>query len=159
MKKRIYLFSILAVAVIIGISILTMVLGNNSKETEIENVQFLNDFNKINVALKKKSRSNYFFKNMDLHNGDLFLLNRKNEGLDLKKGDNVKIDLSMNPDGQSATGVGYILDGKYTEIFSASVYDQLTTSFDVEEDGEYIICIIGFNANFITITEGVISID
>ena len=167
MKKRTYMFSIIAIALLIGISALVIVLGNNDitetqaeEKTAIENNDFLNSFNKINVALKEESTNSYYFKdNMDLHNGDLFLLNRENKGLDLKKGDYVEIDLSMIPDGKSHTGVGYILDGKYTEVFSAPIYDQLTTSFDVEEDGEYIICIIGVNANFITITDGVISID
>ncbi|MEI4770944.1 hypothetical protein WAX74_15080 [Psychrobacillus sp. FJAT-51614] len=166
MKKRTYLFSILAVALLIGISTLTLVLGSNDdseihaeEKTEIKNNSFLDSFNKINVALKKKHPNSYVFKKMDLHNGDLFLLNEENKGLALKKGDSVEIDLSIIPDGTSATGVGYILNGNYTEIFSASVTDQLMTDFYVEEDGEYIICIIGFNANFITITEGVISIN
>ncbi|MFJ5770166.1 hypothetical protein [Psychrobacillus sp. NPDC093180] len=129
-------------------------------KTEIENNDFLNSFNKVDVALKEESPNSYYFKeNMDLHNGDLFLLNRKNNGLHLKKGDYVEIDLSMIPDGFSHTVVGYILDGKYTETFSEPVTDKLITSFEVDEDGEYIICIIGANANFITITGGVISIN
>ena len=96
---------------------------------------------------------------MDLHNGDIFLLNGESQGLKLKEEDNVLMDLTIIPDGLSHTGVGYILDGKFTEIFSAPVSDKLTTSFDVKGDGEYIICIVGGNANFITITDGLISID
>ncbi|WP_391122409.1 hypothetical protein [Psychrobacillus sp. L3] len=167
MKKRIYLSSIIIIALLIGISALTIVLGNNdTSETKAEEIteveiddEFLNSFNKIYVALKQRSPNNYSFKNMKLHNGDLFLLNGENKGLALKKGDSVEIDLSIIPDGTSATGVGYILNGNYTEIFSGSVTDQLMTDFYVEEDGEYIICIIGFNANFITIKNGVISIN
>ncbi|MEK4485632.1 hypothetical protein MHH81_08505 [Psychrobacillus sp. FSL H8-0484] len=114
MKKRIYLFSITIVALLIGISALTIVLGNNdtseTKAKEITEVEiddeFLNSFNKINVALKEDSPNIYSFKNMKLHNGDLFLLNGENKGLALKKGDSVEIDLSIIPDGTSATGVG-----------------------------------------------------
>lgn len=167
MKKRIYLFSNIVVALLIGISALTIVLVNNdTSETRAEEIteveiddEFLNSWNKINIILKEKSPSKYYFKNMDLHNGDIFLLHEENQGLKLKEGDNVLVDLTIIPDGLSHTGVGYILDGKYTEIFSAPVSDKLTTSFDVKVDGEYIICIIGGNANFITITDGVISID
>ena len=160
MKKRIYLFSIIAVALLIGITALFLILGNNKNLAEVEiKDNVLNSWNKINIALKEKSQSSYYFKNMDLYNGDIFLLQGENQGLELKDGNNVLVDLTMIPDGLSHTIVGYILDGKYTEIFSEPVSDKLTTSFDVEVDGEYIICIIGANANFITITEGVISID
>ena len=167
MKKRTYIFSIVAIAVLIGISTLFIVLGDNGnsgtqsvEKTAIENNDFLNNFNKINIALKEESPNSYYFKdNMDLHNGDLFLLYRENKGLNLKKGDYVEIDLSMIPDGNSHTGVGYIVDGQYTEVFSAPIYDELITSFEVKADGEYIICIIGSNANFITVTNGVISIN
>lgn len=167
MKKRIYLFSIIIIAFLIGLSALTKMFGNNDtseiKAEEFSEVKlddkFLNSWNKINIALKEKTSTNYYFENVDLHNGDIFLLNGENQGLKLKGGDTVLVDLTIIPDGLSHTGVGYILDGKYTEIFSAPVSDKLTTSFDVQMDGEYIICIIGANANFITITDGVISID
>lgn len=96
---------------------------------------------------------------MDLHNGDIFLLDGEVQGLKLKEGDNVLVYLTIIPDGLSHTVVGYILDGKFTEIFSAPVSDKLTTSFYVKVDGEYIICIVGSNANFITIMDGLISID
>lgn len=166
MKKRTYMFSILAMALLIGISIFTLMLGNNEnsvtkaeEKTVIENNSFLNELNKINVTLEEESPNNYSFNNMKLNNGDLFFLKSENKGLALKRGDNVEIDLSIIPDGTSATGVGYILNGNYTEIFSASVTNQLMTDFYVEEDGEYIICIIGFNANFITISDGAILVD
>ena len=141
MKKRIYLFSIIVVALLIGISALTIVLGNNdTSETKAEEIteveiddEFLNSWNKINIRLKEKSPNNYYFENMDLHNGDIFLLHGENQGLKIKKGANVLLDLTIIPDGLSHTGVGYILDGKYTEIFSAPVTDKLTTSFDVED--------------------------
>ncbi|KAA0955432.1 hypothetical protein FQ087_12490 [Sporosarcina sp. ANT_H38] len=129
------------------------------EKTEIEIEDPLNSWNKINIELKKESPNYYYFENMDLNNGDLFLLHRENQGLKLKEGDSVLVDLTMVPDGLSHTGVGYILNGKYTEIFLAPVSDKLITSFDIEEDGDYIICIVGSNANFITITNGVISID
>lgn len=165
MKKRIYLFSIIVVA-LLGISALTIVLVNKDTEKEAEEItevevddEFLNSWNKINITLKEKSQNNYYFENMDLHNGDIFLLNGESQGLKLKEGDNVFVDLNIIPDGLSHTGVGYILNGKYTEIFSAPVSDKLTTFIDVEVDGEYIICIIGGNANFITIKDGVISIE
>lgn len=160
------MFSILDIALLIGISIFTLVLGNNNKsltkaeeKTVIENNSFLNELNKINVTLEEESPKNYSFNNMKLNNGDLFLLKSENKGLALKKGDNVEIDLSIIPDGTSATRVGYILNGNYTEIFSASVTNQLMTDFYVEEDGEYIICIIGLNANFVTISDGAILVD
>ena len=167
MKKRIYLFSIIIIGLLFGISALTIVFGNNdTSETKAEEIteveiddKFLNSWNKINIALKEKAPTNYYFENMNLHNGDIFLLNGENKGLKLKEGDYVLVDLTIIPDGLSHTGVGYILDGKYTEIFSAPVSDKLTTSFDVQVDGEYIICIIGANAKFITITDGDISID
>ena len=167
MKKNSYFTNILVTAVIFGMSIVIIVLGNNgNSETEAEeqvstaNNHFLSSFNKINVALKEESPNSYYFKDdMDLYNGDLFLLNKEHKGLDLKKGDHVEIDLSMIPDGNSHTGVGYIVDGQYTEVFSAPIYDELITSFEVKADGEYIICIIGWNANFITITDAVISIN
>jgi len=165
MKKRIYLFGIIVVA-LLGISALTIVLVNKDTEKEAEEIteveiddEFLNSWNKMNITLKEKSQNNYYFENMDLHNGDIFLLNGESQGLKLKEGDNVLVDLNIIPDGLSHTGVGYILNGKYTEIFSAPVSDKLTTSIDVEVDGDYIICIIGGNANFITITDGVISIE
>jgi len=166
MKKRIYLFSIIVVA-LLGIFALSIMLVNkDTSEKEAEEIteveiddEFLNSWNKINITLKEKSQNNYHFKNMDLHNGDIFLLNGESQGLKLKEGDNVLVDLTIIPDGLSHTGVGYILDGKYTEIFFAPVSDKLTTSFDVKVDGDYIICIIGGNANFITITDGVISIE
>lgn len=160
-RKIIYPYSLIVI-VLIGIVILTAVFGNTNNpkaEVDLTNNQFLNSFNKIYIGLKKKSSNKFTFKNKDLHNGDLFILNTKKQGLDLKKGDNVKIDLTIIPDGYSATGVGYILNGQYTEVFSDSVYNHLTTSFDVEEDGEYTICIIGVNANFITIKNGVISVE
>lgn len=164
--KKPYLFSILAIVLLIGVSTLTLVFGNSEKsvieaeeETVIENDSFKNELNKINVALEDESPNIYSFKNMDLHNGDLFLLKEDNKGLALKKGDIVEIELFIIPDGRSATGVGYILNGNYTEIFSDSITDQLMTDFYVEEDGEYIICIIGFSANFVTIKDGVISIN
>lgn len=158
MKRNVYFFSI--IIILIGLSILIISVNNEKpKMMEIKNDEFLNSFNKINVALEKESPNKYFFKNIKLHNGDLLFLNDKNKGLDFKKGDLVEIDLSINPDGKSATGVGYILDGKYTEIFSDSIYDSLKTSFNIKEDGEYIICLIGFNANFIAITDGTISIN
>lgn len=167
MKKRIYLFSIIVVALLIGISALTMVLVNkdtSEKEAEeIAKVKFEDEFtdlwNKINITLSEKSPNNFYFENMDLHNGDIFLLDGDVQGLKLKEGDNVLVDLTIIPNGLSHTVVGYILDGKFTEIFSAPVSDKLTTSFDVKEDGEYIICIVGGNANFITITDALISID
>jgi hypothetical protein len=167
MKKRIYLFSIVVVALLIGISALTIVLVNkDTSEKEAEEItevviddEFLNGWNKINITLKEKSQNNYNFEDMNLHNGDIFLLNGVSKGLELKEGDNVLVDLTIIPDGLSHTGVGYILDGKYTEIFFAPVSDKLITSFDVKVDGDYIICIIGGNANFITIKGGVISID
>ncbi|MCK1998789.1 hypothetical protein MPH47_16445 [Psychrobacillus psychrodurans] len=167
MKKRIYLFSIIVVALLIGISALTIVLVNkDTSEKEAEEItevviddEFLNGWNKINITLKEKSQNNYNFEDIDLHNGDIFLLNGESKGLELKEGDNVLVDLTIIPDGLSHTGVGYILDGKYTEIFFAPVSDKLITSFDVKVDGDYIICIIGGNANFITIKGGVISID
>ncbi|WP_433596482.1 hypothetical protein [Lysinibacillus xylanilyticus] len=137
---------------------------NTTKTAEVETkVKFEDEFtdlwNKINITLNEKSPNNYYFENMDLHNGDIFLLDGESQGLKLKEGDNVLVDLTIIPDGLSHTGVGYILDGKYTEIFFEPVSDKLTTSFDVKVDGDYIICIIGGNANFITITDGVISID
>lgn len=162
MKKRIFKFSILVVVLLIGISALTILIANkDSSETKAVEIddEFLNNWNKINIPLKKTSRSKYFFKNMDLYNGDIFLLQRKSQGLKLREGDNVLVDLTLIPDGLSHTVVGYILNGNYTEIFSAPVSDKLTTSFDVNVDGDYIICIIGGNANFITITNGVISIE
>ncbi|HEX5519077.1 MAG TPA: hypothetical protein VFX18_01420 [Candidatus Nitrosocosmicus sp.] len=164
MNKKRNLFYVIVLVMLTGISALTIALWNNDNSVaeakiEIKNNQFLNNFTKINVSLKKKFPNSYSFKNLDLHNGDLLLLNRKNEGLDLKKGDYVDIDLSIIPDGYSATAVGYILNGKYTEIFLDSVYDQLTASFDVEEAGKYIICIVGGNASFITIKDGLISIN
>ena len=165
MKKRIYLFGIIVVA-LLGISALTIVLVNKDTEKEAEEIteveiddEFLNSWNKMNITLKEKSQNNYYFENIDLHNGDIFLLNGESQGFKLKEGDNVLVDLNIIPDGLSHTGVGYILNGKYTEIFSAPVSDKLTTSIDVEVDGDYIICIIGGNANFITITDGVISIE
>ena len=164
MKKK--LVSIIVVAPL-GISALIIVLVNkDTSEIEIEDItevkigdEFLNSWNKINITLKEKTQNNYYFENMNLFNGDIFLLNGESKGLKLKEGDNVLMDLTIIPDGLSHTGVGYILDGKFTEIFSAPVSDKLTTSFDVKVDGEYIICIIGGNANFITITDGLISID
>ena len=160
MKKRIYLFSIITVALLIGISALFLILGNNKTLAEVEiKDNVLNSWNKINIELKEKSPNNYHFENMDLNNGDLFLLHGENQGLKLKEGDNLLVDLTMVPDGLSHTGVGYIMNGKYTEFFLAPVSDKLITSFDVEEDGDYIICIVGGNANFITITNGAISID
>ncbi|MFJ8067132.1 hypothetical protein ACIQYS_21385 [Psychrobacillus sp. NPDC096426] len=166
MKKRIYLFSIIVVVLLIAISTLTIVLVNkDTSEKEAEEItkakfedEFL-DWNKINITMKEKSPNNYYFENMDLHNSDIFLLHGEVQGLKLKEGDNVSVDLTIIPDGLSHTVVGYILGGKFTEIFSAPVSDKLTTSFDVKVDGDYIICIIGGNANFITITDGVISID
>ncbi|WP_342577085.1 hypothetical protein [Psychrobacillus sp. FSL K6-2843] len=161
-----YLFSIIVVA-LLGISALAILLVNkdtSEKEAEETNEvkiddEFLKNWNKINITLKEKSRNNHYFENEDLNNGDIFLLNGESQGLKLKEGDNVLVDLTIIPDGLSHTGVGYILNGKYTEIFSAPVSDKLTTSFDVKVDGEYIICIVGGNANFITITNGLISID
>lgn len=166
MKKNSYFSNILVTVVIFGMSTVIIVLGNNGnsetlaeERASIANNHFLNSFNKINVALKEESPNSYYFKDdMNLYNGDLFLLNKEHKGLDLKKGDHVEIDLSMIPDGNSHTGVGYIVDGQYTEVFSAPIYDELMTSFDVKIDGEYIICIVGWNANFITVTDGVISI-
>lgn len=142
--------------------ILYKIITEKEAET-ITKVKFEDEFtdlwNKINITLNEESPNNYYFKNMDLHNGDIFLLDGESQGLKLKKGDNVLVDLTIIPDGSSHTGVGYILEGKYTEIFFEPVSDKLTTSFDVKVDGDYIICIIGGNANFITITDGVISID
>lgn len=136
---------------------------NTKKTEEIETkVKFEDEFlgwNKINITLNEKSQNNYYFENMDLYNGNILLLQGKNGGLELKDGNNVQIDLTMVPDGLSHTGVGYILDGNFTKVFLERVSDKLTTSFDVKVDGEYIICIIGTNANFITITDGFISID
>lgn len=167
MKKRIFPKSFIVLVLLIGISALTIVLANKvtseKKAEEILEVEiddgYLNSWNKINITLKKTSKSNFYFKNKDLYNGDIFLLHGESQGLKLKEGDNVLVDLTLIPDGLSHAGVGYILDGKYTEIFSASVSDKLTTSFDVKVDGDYIICIIGGNANFITIKDGVISIE
>lgn len=128
-------------------------------ETKVKFEDEFTDWNKINITLKEKSPNNYQFENLDLRNGDIFLLNGENQGLKLKEGDNVSVDLTIIPDGLSHTGVGYILDGEYTEVFFAPVSDKLTTSFNIKVNGDYIICIIGSNANFIAITEGVISID
>jgi len=94
-----------------------------------------------------------------LKNGDIFFLLSQNKGLKLKVGDKVNIDLTMIPDGLSHTVVGYLLDGEFAEIFSEPVSDKLITSFDVKVDREYIIHIVGSNANFITITEGTIVVD
>ncbi|MDF2066568.1 hypothetical protein [Bacillus sp. Cr_A10] len=74
MKKRIYLFSIIIVALLIGISALTIVLVNkdtSEKEAEeISKVKFEDEFtdlwNKINITLNEKSPNNYYFENMDL---------------------------------------------------------------------------------------------
>ena len=174
MKKYLYAGIILASLVLTGCSgdeetngQVTGVLGNKdtseNKAEEITEVEIsdesLDNWNKINITLKEKSPNNYYFENMDLHNGDILLLHEDSQGLKLKSGDNVLVDLIMIPDGLSHTGVGYILDGKYTEVFFEPVSDKLTTSFDVKVDGDYIICIIGGNANFITITDGAISID
>ncbi|MFJ7973803.1 hypothetical protein [Psychrobacillus sp. NPDC096389] len=174
MKKYLYAGILLASNVLTGCSgeeetngQVTGMLGNKdiseNKAEEITEVEIsdesLDNWNKINMTLKEKSPNNYYFENMDLHNGDILLLHGESQGLKLKSGDNVLVDLTMIPDGLSHTGVGYILDGKYTEVFFEPVSDKLTTSFDVKVAGDYIICIIGGNANFITITDGAISID
>ncbi|MEK3955764.1 MULTISPECIES: hypothetical protein [unclassified Psychrobacillus] len=128
-------------------------------EVVIENDDYLNSLNKIDINLLESSPSVYSLKNESLANGDIFLLREKNEGLSLKKGDHVFINLTFEPDGSSQTNAGFILNGNYTELFAEKITDKLVTDFTVEEDGEYIFCVIGFNANFINLTYGGIHIN
>lgn len=160
MKKRIYMSSIIFIVLLLGVLALIIMFESKDKLAKVEiKDNVLNSWNKVNISLKDKSSNSYYFKNKDLKNGDIFFLHSQNRGLKLKDGDKVNVDLTMIPDGLSHTIVGYLLDGVFTEIFSEPVSDKLTTSFDVKVDGEYIICIVGTNANFISITEGTIVVD
>jgi len=158
MKKLKYLFGIVILLFFIGISVMIFNKNNSINVVEI-NDEVLNSWEKVYISLKEKSLNQYYFKNEDLHNGDIFLLQRKNQGLMLKDGDKVLINLTIIPDGLSHTVVGYILDEKFTEIFSEPVSDKLSTSLEIKSDGEYVFCIVGSNANYITIKNGVIIVD
>lgn len=157
MKKRIYIFSFIFIVILIGISVGIIMFKNtgNLSEVEIKDSEF-NSWNKVNISLKEKALNSYYFKNKNLKNGEILLLQSKNRGLKLENGDKVNIELTMIPDGLSHTVVGYILNDNFTEIFSEPVSDKLTVSFDVKVDGEYIISVVGSNANFIRITEGTV---
>lgn len=135
---------------------------NFTVEDNAETVdQFYNNLGLKNtiIPLEAITTDKYQFENEWIKNGEVLMLLSDEQGIPLEKGNHVSIDINVVQDGLTGLAFGYVHNGKYTELFSDSITDKLSTDFKVLEDGNYVFCIIGFTAGRLNISDGNIQID
>ncbi|MGE7021931.1 hypothetical protein [Solibacillus cecembensis] len=164
MKTKTLLIVIITIGVIaiLGIIYFSISFNKTDKQEQLYQEEDISMFRHKDFFIKKEAKDKYSFKELIIPNGEAFLMKYNNNPLTLKKGDvvSLKLDFDILEDEDSNVHFvfGYYLNDKFYQVFFDRISNKLDASFEIPNDGEFTICLVGASAGILTITDGFISI-
>lgn len=160
MKQKKWIYLLIGLIAIIVIIYFVNTSNKSDRQEQVYTEEDISMYIHKDFSINEESKNKYRFKNLIAPNGQAFLLKYNNKPLTLKKGDVVSLNLELDlPDDITNQFVlGYYLNDSFYHVFSDQISNKLDTSFNISKDGEYMICIVGSSASYLSITDGLITI-